>query len=264
MRSNPVSEAAPTIARTNILGVGVSAVNMPMAIAEIDSLIAARKPGYVCVRDAHGIIQCQDDEALRLIHNRASLVTPDGMPLVWLSRWQGKKHVSRVYGPDLMLALCEHSISRGYRHFFFGGAPCVPNQLAAALSARFPGLIVAGTYSPPFRPLSEIEDRALVERLNAARPDIVWVGLSTPKQEHWMAAHRDRIEAPIMIGVGAAFDFHAGIKAQAPRWIQRSGLEWLFRLLSEPRRLGRRYLHIVPKFAVLILLQELGLRRKPL
>lgn len=252
------------VRRTNVLGVGVSAVDISLAVAEIDRLIRARDASYVCVSGAHGVMECQGDEALRAIHNRAALVTPDGMPLVWLSRWHGAKHVSRVYGPDLMLALCGHSVAQGYRHFFFGGADGIPEQLAQRLTARFPGLIVAGTYSPPFRPPTEAEDRAIVERINATRPDVVWVGLSTPKQERWMAAHRDRLDAPVLIGVGAAFDFHAGVKSQAPRWIQRSGLEWLFRLLSEPRRLGRRYAYIVPMFLLLVILQETGLRRKQL
>jgi N-acetylglucosaminyldiphosphoundecaprenol N-acetyl-beta-D-mannosaminyltransferase len=186
------------------------------------------------------------------------------MPLVWLSRWHGAREVSRVYGPDLMLAFCERSVGKGYRHYFYGGAEGVPERLADRLCRRFPGLVVAGTYSPPFRALSDAEDAALVERVNAARPDLVWVGLSTPKQERWMAAHRAKLEAPMLIGVGAAFDFHAGLKPQAPRWIQRSGFEWLFRTLSEPRRLGRRYAYIVPMFSLLVLSQEIGVRRRQL
>lgn len=256
--------AALPIRRTNVLGVGVSNLNIPLAVAEIDRLIERHQPGYVCVTGAHGVMECQSDEALREIHNRAALVTPDGMPLVWLSRWEGAKFVSRVYGPDLMLAVCESSVGRRHRHFFFGGAEGIPELLARRLEARFPGLVVAGCYSPPFKPPTEAEDRAIVERINAARPDVVWVGLSTPKQERWMAAHRSRLDAPVLIGVGAAFDFHAGVKSQAPRWIQRSGFEWLFRLLSEPRRLGQRYAYIVPMFVLLVLLQKLGLRRREL
>jgi len=262
--AHPLVDTTQAIARTNVLGVGVSAVNMPLAIAQIDRLIGASEASYVCISGAHGVMECQRDERLRQIHNRAALVTPDGMPLVWLSRWHGAKHVSRVYGPDLMLAFCEHSLEKGYRHFFFGGAEGVPERLAKRLETRFPGLIVAGAYFPPFRDLTEEEDRAIVERINAARPDIVWVGLSTPKQERWMATHRERFQATVLIGVGAAFDFHAGVKPQAPRWMQRSGLEWLFRVSSEPRRLGRRYAYVVPMFIWLVLLQEIGLRRRPL
>ena len=178
------------------------------------------------------------DDEMRRIHEGAGLVTPDGMPLVWMAHLLGHSRVERVYGPDLLLACCEMSTRRGYRHFFYGGAPGVGERLAARLEARFPGLSVAGLYSPPFRPLTPEEDAALVDRIDAARPDIVWVGLSTPKQERWMAAHVGRLQAPVLVGVGAAFDFHAGVKRQAPRWMRRSGLEWSFRLMTEPRRLG--------------------------
>jgi len=182
-------------------------------------------------------MECQRDPELRRIYNASGMTTPDGMPLVWLSRLHGYHHVDRVYGPDLMLALCERSVKRGYRHFFYGGAEGVPEHLAARLQSRFPGLIVAGTYSPPFRPLRPEEDEQIVQLINETSPDIVWVGLGSPKQERWMAEHIDRLTAPVLIGVGAAFDFHTGRKPQAPRWMQRSGLEWLFRLLTEPRRL---------------------------
>lgn len=261
MQSITPDPAPATLPRTNVLGVGVSAVNIPRAVAEIERHIRGRMPGYVCVTGAHGVMECQRDERLRRIHNDASLVTPDGMPLVWLSRWHGARDVSRVYGPDLMLAFCERSVGQGYRHYFFGGAEGVPERLADSLGQRFPGLVVAGTYSPPFRPLSEIENAALVDRINGARPDVVWVGLSTPKQERWMAEHRPKLDAPMLIGVGAAFDFHAGLKTQAPRWIQRSGFEWLFRMLSEPRRLARRYAYVVPMFSLLVLSQEMRVRR---
>lgn len=254
----------PVPARVNILGVGVSAINMEMALAVIEGWIKRRKPHYVCVTGVHGVMESQRDESLRRVHNQAGLVTPDGMPLVWLSRLKGYRHVDRVYGPDLMLALCEHSVSRGYRHFFCGGAEGVPEQLSEVLQKRFPGLQVVGTYSPPFRPLTPEEDEAVVRMINGADPDIVWVGLSTPKQERWMAEHRARLNAPVLIGVGAAFDFLTSRKPQAPRWMQRAGLEWLFRLLTEPRRLWRRYLINNPLFVALVLLDALGLRRQTL
>jgi N-acetylglucosaminyldiphosphoundecaprenol N-acetyl-beta-D-mannosaminyltransferase len=187
------------------------------------------------------------DAQLRMIHVRAGLVTPDGMPLVWLARAAGYR-VDRVYGPDLMLAVCAASVERGYRHFFYGGGPGVAPRLANRLSARFPGLIIAGTYTPPFGSVTSPADDAIVATINEAAPDIVWVGLSTPRQERWMAAHVDRLTAPVLVGVGAAFDFHAGLKRQAPRWMQRSGLEWSFRLATEPRRLWRRYLQNNPAF----------------
>ncbi len=250
--------------RANVLGVGVSAVSMAQALDVIEGWIQTREPHYVCVTGVHGVIESQRDPALRQIHNAAGLVTPDGMPLVWLSRAQGFRSVERVYGPDLMLALCERSLSGGYRHFFYGGAEGVPELLAGALERRFPALQVAGCYSPPFRPLTPEEDAAVGQMIERSGADIVWVGLSTPKQERWMAARAGRLAAPVLIGVGAAFDFHAGLKKQAPRWMQRSGLEWLFRLISEPRRLGRRYLVNNPLFVFYVGLQALGLRRIPL
>jgi N-acetylglucosaminyldiphosphoundecaprenol N-acetyl-beta-D-mannosaminyltransferase len=235
---------------------------MADALATIDGWIARREHRYVCVSGVHGVMESQRDEALRRIHNIAGLVTPDGMPLVWLSHLKGERHVERVYGPDLMLALCSLPLSQGgYRHFFYGGAPGVADRLAERLRARCPGLAVVGTYTPPFRQLTAAEDDDVVCRIDAAEPDIVWVGMSTPKQEHWMHAHINRLSAPVLIGVGAAFDFLAGLKRQAPRWMQRSGLEWTFRLLTEPRRLWRRYAINNPAFVWHILLQSTHARR---
>jgi N-acetylglucosaminyldiphosphoundecaprenol N-acetyl-beta-D-mannosaminyltransferase len=247
-----------TIPQANILGVQVSAINMKMALHTIEDWITRREPHYVCVTGVHGVMESQRDEEVRRIHNAAGLVTPDGMPLVWLSRLMGFSHVERVYGPDLMLAMCARSMTQGYRHFFYGGAPGVAEKLVLRLQSRFPTLQVSGTYSPPFRPLTPEEDVAVVQRINAVQPDIVWVGISTPKQECWMQEHVGRLCAPALIGVGAAFDFHAGVKRQAPRWMQQSGLEWLFRLTTEPRRLWRRYLINNFSFLWLILLQALG------
>lgn len=249
------------IERTNVLGVGISAINIPMALEVLDAWIRQQHRTYVCITGVHGVMESQADPELRKIHNQAGLVTPDGMPMVWMSRLAGHKHVDRVYGPDLMLAVCEASLQKGYRHFFYGGNEGVPELLRDKLQEKFPGLLVVGTYSPPFRPLTPEEDAAIVSQINAARPDIVWVGLSTPKQERWMAAHLGKVQAPVMIGVGAAFDFHAGLKPQAPRWMQRSGLEWFFRMVSEPKRLARRYLQNNPKFVMAVLMQLLGLRR---
>ncbi len=249
--------------RANILGVGVSAIDMPLALDTIGGWIARRVPNYVCVTGVHGIIESYRSPELLEIHNRAGMVTPDGMPLVWLARMMGFREVERVYGPDLMLGVCERSIARGWRHFLYGGAPGVPELLGRKLSERFAGIEIAGMYSPPFRPLSVSEDRDVVGRINDSGADIVWVGLSTPKQERWMAAHREALNVPVLVGCGAAFDFHAGLKAQAPRWIQRSGLEWMFRLLSEPRRLGPRYLVNNPLFIGLIIRQLLRRQALP-
>jgi N-acetylglucosaminyldiphosphoundecaprenol N-acetyl-beta-D-mannosaminyltransferase len=176
------------------------------------------------------------------------------MPLVWCCRRVGLP-TERVYGPDLMLAVLEQGVQAGWRSYFYGGLPGVADQLAARMSERFPGLVVAGTHSPPFGPLSPEEDDEIVARINAAEPDLVWVGLSTPKQERWMAAHVGRLQAPVLLGVGAAFDFHAGRVRQAPSWVQRSGMEWAYRLSREPRRLWRRYLRNNPAFVARILRQ---------
>jgi N-acetylglucosaminyldiphosphoundecaprenol N-acetyl-beta-D-mannosaminyltransferase len=240
------------IERVPVLGVGVSAVDLGQAVETILGWIAGREAHYVCVTPAHAVMDCYHDPRLLPIFNGSGLTVPDGMSLVWLLRLKGHRHVGRVYGPDLMLAACQASVPLGHRHFLYGGAPGVAEELAARLQGQVPGLRVAGVYAPPFRELSLEEERQAVSRIDESRADIVWVGLSTPKQERWMAAHLGRIDAPVMIGVGAAFDFLSGSKPQAPRWMQRSGLEWLFRLLSEPRRLWPRYRQY-PKFVALVL-----------
>jgi N-acetylglucosaminyldiphosphoundecaprenol N-acetyl-beta-D-mannosaminyltransferase len=237
--------------RVDILGVGVSSISMENAIAAIERWIAEGRRTYVCVTGVHGIMEARRDLRLRRIHNEAGMVTPDGMPLVWLSRLFGKGRTARVYGPDLMRMMTAISSLRGYRQFYYGGAEGVADKLKRVLLNAHPRLDVIGTFCPPFRELTPQEDQAIVDTINAARPHIVWVGLSTPKQEFWMASHLGRIKAPVMIGVGAAFDFLAGTKRQAPLWMQRNGLEWLFRLCSEPRRLWRRYAAIVPRFTLL-------------
>jgi N-acetylglucosaminyldiphosphoundecaprenol N-acetyl-beta-D-mannosaminyltransferase len=224
---------------------------MANAIAAIEQWIGERKRTYVCVTGVHGVMEARHHHRLRRIHNEAGMVTPDGMPLVWLLRFSGKTHMERVYGPDLMRLMTAVSALRGYRQFYYGGAEGVADKLKHVLLNAHPKLDVAGTFCPPFRELTPQEDQAIVDAINATRPDIVWVGLSTPKQEFWMASHLGRIDAPVMIGVGAAFDFLAGTKRQAPHWMQRHGLEWMFRLCSEPRRLWRRYFYIVPGFAIL-------------
>jgi N-acetylglucosaminyldiphosphoundecaprenol N-acetyl-beta-D-mannosaminyltransferase len=197
-------------------------------------------------------MESQRDPELLEIHNRAGMVTPDGMPLVWAARYAGCRETGRVYGPDLMLATCERAAQEGWRSYFYGGAPGVADELAARLQDRFPGMPVVGTFSPPFRPLTAEESAEIVSRINDSGADLVWVGLSTPKQERWMAAHRDDLRAAVLLGVGAAFDFHAGRVRQAPSWMQRSGLEWVFRLAVEPRRLWRRYLRNNPAFVARI------------
>jgi N-acetylglucosaminyldiphosphoundecaprenol N-acetyl-beta-D-mannosaminyltransferase len=205
-------------------------------------------------------MEARRDPELRRIHNASGLTTPDGMPMVWAGHRAGAAHMRRVYGPDLMLAVCEVAAERGWSSFFYGGGPGVPELLAERLSVRFPGLRIVGTCSPPFRPLTPDEDQMVVAQINHSAPDLVWVGLSTPKQERWMAAHAGRLDARALLGVGAAFDIHAGRLPQAPPWMQRSGLEWLYRLGREPKRLWRRYLHNNPRFVVEILRRPPALR----
>jgi len=245
--------------RANILGVLISPIDMRQALETIAGWTGQPSHVYVTVTPAHAVMEAHRDPELRRIFNASGMTTPDGMAIVWLLKLRGYRDVSRVYGPDLMLEACRAGLDAGYRHFLYGGAEGVAERLAAHLRARYPGLRIVGTHTPPFRDLTGEEDRASVGLINSAQPDIVWVGLSTPKQERWMAAHLGRVTAPIMIGVGAAFDFLSGEKPQAPRWMQRSGLEWLFRLANEPRRLWPRYREY-PLFVLLVLGQVLRLR----
>jgi len=263
---NQTSDLYPkgTLEWTNVLGVRVSAVNLKSATRLIEKAIEDGRKEYVCVRDAHGIVRCQKDPELRSIHNRAFLVTPDGMPLVWALKHAGHVESDRVYGPDLMLSVFEAGRSKGLRHFLYGATTKTLEQLQARLIAKFPEARIVGSYAPPFRDLSLQEETDIADRINRSGADIVWVGLSSPKQELWMARMRDRLDASVLIGVGAAFDFHAGLKRQAPRVIQRSGFEWAFRLLCEPRRLWRRYALVVPTFISLTAFQRLGIREFPI
>jgi N-acetylglucosaminyldiphosphoundecaprenol N-acetyl-beta-D-mannosaminyltransferase len=245
--------------RVNILGVGISPVNPALALDAIRGWVVERAPIYVCVAAVHSILECRRDEVLRRILNASGMTTPDGMPLVWLTRLAGYSHVRRVYGPDLMLAVCQDGLEHGHRHFLYGGGPGIAEQLAESLMQRFPALRIAGTGTPPFRHESVQESQAVDRAINESQADILWVGLGTGKQERWMAEHRASLDTPVMIGVGAAFDFLSGRKPQAPIWMQRSGLEWLFRLATEPRRLWRRYTEY-PLFLALLLAQWLRLK----
>jgi N-acetylglucosaminyldiphosphoundecaprenol N-acetyl-beta-D-mannosaminyltransferase len=255
-------EAPPVSARyANILGVPISAVDMSAAVQTIADWIDRKRRNYVCVCNVHTVMECQKDEATLEIYRKAGMVTPDGMPLVWVSRLMGLSGVRRVYGPDLMLAMFEQSVARGWRHFLYGGAPGVAEMLATKMRERFSGLEIAGTFSPPFRALTAPETADVVGRINQSGADIVWVGIGAPGQELWMANHRKALNAPVLIGVGAAFDFLSGVKSQAPRWMMNCGLEWLFRLGSEPRRLWRRYLINNPLFVWHVMLQFFGVER---
>ena len=250
--------------RVNVLGVGLSVLNLPSAVAAMAEAVRTRHKGYICVTGVHGVMEAQGDEQFRKILNAAFLCTPDGMPMVWMGKIRGHREMRRVYGPDLMLEICAWSETSDCRHFFYGGAPGVAEELRDRLTARFPKLQVAGCYTPPFRPLNAAETAGLQEMVRAARPDIFWVGLSTPKQEKFMAEFLPKLDVTLMVGVGAAFDFHAGRVRQAPRWMQRSGLEWFYRLCQEPRRLAKRYLANNPRFALKIAGQLAGLKKYPL
>ena len=251
----------PPIARLDVLGIGISAVDLAIAIGEIERWVRQGYRSYVTVTGVHGVMESVRNEEVRQAHNAAGLVLPDGMPLVWLL-WQGGFRLAdRVCGPDFMLAVFDRFQQTGYRHFLYGGTPRTPELLKANLMRKFPAARIVGTHAPPFRPAGASEDEAVIEAMNISGAEIIWVGLSTPKQELWMARHRDRLSTPALIGVGAALDFHAGLLRRAPRWLQRSGLEWTFRTAMDPRRLGIRYLRNNPAFLALLAAEKLRLRR---
>jgi N-acetylglucosaminyldiphosphoundecaprenol N-acetyl-beta-D-mannosaminyltransferase len=249
--------------RVNVLGVGISVLNLRTALAAIIEAIESRRKGYICVTGVHGVMEAQEGRGFREILNGAYLCTPDGMPMVWAGKLKGHREMGRVYGPDLMLEVCAWSEQSGCRHFFYGGGEGVAGLLAERLRARFPRLKVVGTFTPPFRPLNPDEEKALQDMVLASKPDVFWVGLSTPKQEKFMVEYLPKLEATLMVGVGAAFDFHSGRVKQAPRWMQRSGLEWLYRLSCEPGRLAKRYLRNNPLFVMKFFAQKTGLKRYP-
>jgi N-acetylglucosaminyldiphosphoundecaprenol N-acetyl-beta-D-mannosaminyltransferase len=247
--------------RVNVLGVGISVLNLRTARAALAEAVRTRRKGYICVTGVHGVMEAQADAAFKKILNAALLCTPDGMPMVWAGKLNGHRDMSRVYGPDLMLDVCAWSETSGAKHFFYGGADGVAELLAQKLQAKFPKLEIAGTFTPPFRALTADEEKKLQAQVRELRPDIFWVGLSTPKQEKFMAEFLPKLDATLMIGVGAAFDFHSGRVKQAPRWMQRSGLEWLYRLGCEPRRLAKRYLRNNPRFVLKFLGQLAGWKK---
>jgi N-acetylglucosaminyldiphosphoundecaprenol N-acetyl-beta-D-mannosaminyltransferase len=235
--------ASPTVIdRVNILGVGAMPLDLGKAAETLERWRTERQRKYVCLISVHGLVIAQRDPAIRSALNRCGIAAEDGMPLVWWSRIAGFAQARRVCGSDLLDTVCAYGLPRSYRHYFYGASPQVVELLAERLSRRHPGLIVAGYRSPPFRPPTADEEAEDIAAINEARPDFVWIGLGMPKQEKWMVEHLGKIDATALIGVGAAFDFHAGTKSRAPIWMQRSGLEWLFRLMTEPRRLAHRYL----------------------
>ncbi len=243
--------------RPQVLGVPVSALTMGEALATIDRWIATGERNYICTLDVHALMESQSAPDIRDIYRSASMVTPDGMPLVWLLRHMGYRSADRICGPDLMPAVFLHSESRGYRHFLYGSTETTLSRLEENLRRNFPGASIVGRLSPPFRALTASETREIDLLVNAAAADIVWVGLGAPKQDRWMAAHRSALEAPVLIGVGAAFDMISGTVARAPRFLQQTGCEWVFRLAQEPGRLWRRYLESNSRFVRMLVEERL-------
>lgn len=241
------------------LGIRVDGVQIPDVVITMREWIADSSPTrYIAVTGMHGVTEAQSDVSFKKVLNDADLVVPDGMPLVWLARRSGIPLERRVYGPELMETFLVEA-GANYRHFLYGGAPGVADHLAKVMEDRFQ-CQVAGTYCPPYRRLNQRESDHVVEMINGSGADLIWVGLSTPKQERWMHEYRGLLRVPVVVGVGAAFDFLTERKKAAPMWMQEHGFEWLFRLMSEPRRLWRRYIIGGAKFGTYLLLQSIGLR----
>jgi N-acetylglucosaminyldiphosphoundecaprenol N-acetyl-beta-D-mannosaminyltransferase len=241
--------AIPSPPSVTLLGVPLSLTDYAGTIDWIDATVAQRGRGYVIAAAVHCVMVCQEDPELLTAVRSASLTVPDGQPLVWAINALGHSLPSRVYGPELMARYCERSAKTGTRMFLYGGRnQGALVQLTLNLRRRYPGVQIVGGYSPPHRPLTDQERDAIAHEIDAVHADVVWVGIGVPKQEKWMAEMRDRLRAPVLVGVGAAFDFHAGLVPQAPTWIQQLGLEWAYRLAHEPRRLWRRYARYNPRF----------------
>ncbi len=247
--SMTVGAAVTAPAAERVLGIPLSVTDYEETLDWIDAMVAARRRGYVCVSAVHTVVAAQDDPELRAAVLGADLVVPDGQPLVWALNALGHSLDSRVYGPDLMWKACARAAGSRTRFFLYGGRDAAAlDLLVRRLEAAHPGLVIAGTHCPPFRPLTPAEEAEVAARIDASGADVVWVGIGVPKQEKWMARMRPRLAAPVLVGVGAAFDFHAGLIPQAPDALQKLGLEWVFRLVQEPRRLWRRYLRYNPRF----------------
>ena len=246
--------------RANVLGVPISALTMQQALQTIHAWIVDRDPNFVCTLDVHALMESRSAPDVQQIYRQAGMVAADGMPLVWLLRRMGHSGAERVCGPDLMPALFRASEQHGYRHFLYGSTEATLARLRAELHRQYPKATVVGSYSPPFRRLTPEEWRRADKVVNSAAPDIVWVGLGAPKQERWMAERRSSLNAPVLIGVGAAFDMIAGNVKRAPLMLRQTGFEWAYRLSQEPKRLARRYLHSNSKFLMLLILEHLRSR----
>jgi N-acetylglucosaminyldiphosphoundecaprenol N-acetyl-beta-D-mannosaminyltransferase len=257
--NEPILTHPAAAASFTVLDVRVDAVQIPDVVSIMREWIDRRDAcRFIAVTGMHGVTEAQHDAQFKSILNAANLLVPDGYPLLWLGRRRGLLHLKRrVYGPELMAVFCEQTAAQGYRHFFYGGAPGVAEDLARRFASLYPGLVVAGTYCPPFRTLTPEEDHEAIAAIEQSRADVVWVGLGTPKQESWMFHHRALLRVPVLIGVGAAFDLHTQRTAQAPRFMREHGFEWLFRLLCEPRRLWKRYLVYGSEFVLRVTAESL-------
>jgi len=234
-----------------VLGIPIAMTDYDGAMDVMDAMVRRRRRGYVCAAAVHSIMTAKDDPLMRRALTEATITVPDGMPIVWAANVLGEELPNRVYGPELMSRHLARSAARGDRIWLYGGRDQgALVQLALELRRKHPGVRIVGGFSPPFHEPTEAEDEALVERINAERPDVLWVGIGVPKQEKWMLRMRERLEVPVMCAVGAAFDFHARRVSQAPRWMQECGLEWTYRIAQEPRRLLPRYLYTNPRFMV--------------
>lgn len=231
----------------NILGVNIAAIDMACLLDYLDNNIHDLSGDYICVSNVHTTVTAYEDEEYRKVQNGGIMAIPDGGPLSSVGQKRGFKNMKRTTGPSLMGEIFKISAAKRYRHYFYGSTDETLEKLYAVLTETYPGIQIAGMYSPPFRPMTEEEDKEIVERINETKPDFVWIGLGAPKQEKWMAAHQGRVNG-LMIGVGAGFDYYAGNIKRAPEWMQKSNLEWVYRLLQDPRRLFGRYWHTNTKF----------------
>jgi N-acetylglucosaminyldiphosphoundecaprenol N-acetyl-beta-D-mannosaminyltransferase len=232
-----------------IVGLPIAMTDYAQAMDVMDGMVARRERGYVCAVAVHAVMVADHEDEMRRAVLGSSLIVPDGMPVVWAANLLGEKLRNRVYGPELMDRYSRRCAERGHRVWLYGGRDQGSlTQLALNMRRRHPGINIVGGYSPPFRPLTDEEEDALVRQIESDRPDVLWVGIGVPKQEKWMARMRERLSVPVMCAVGAAFDFHAGRVSQAPSWMQARGLEWIYRIAQEPRRLLPRYLYYNPRF----------------
>jgi N-acetylglucosaminyldiphosphoundecaprenol N-acetyl-beta-D-mannosaminyltransferase len=250
-------------AAAEVLGISIESTDMERALKRIESDLELRRKGYICMAGVHGIMEAHRDSRLAAIYAASSMTLPDGTPTVWVGRWQGRRQMQQVAGPELMLEVFRRKEFAGFTHFLYGGEEHVAEQLRERLTSSFPWARIVGTFTPPFRDLNQEEEQGLIARVRYLKPDIIWVGISTPKQERFMHRYLHQLDTTLMFGVGAAFDFHTGRIQDAPRWIKRAGVQWLHRLIQDPRRLWKRYLHNNSTFLWHIALQLTGLREYP-